>query len=72
MMLYSYCASTTGSAIRMGTISHFEGQEILAALANDVNSLVPSNRLDEVWQLNPLAEILQMRHEQDEFRMFIT
>jgi urease accessory protein len=72
MMLYSYCASIVGSAIRLGTISHFEGQEILTALANNVNSLVPSIRLDEVWQLNPLAEILQMRHEQDEFRMFIT
>jgi urease accessory protein len=72
MMLYSYCASVVGSAIRLGTISHFDGQEILTALASDVNSCEPTNRLGEIWQLNPLAEILQMRHEQDEFRMFIT
>jgi urease accessory protein len=72
MLLYSYCASIVGSAIRMGIISHFEGQEILANLASDVNSSEPSQYLHEIWQLNPLSEILQMRHEQDEFRMFIT
>ena len=72
VMLYSYCASVAASAIRMGVISHFEGQEILTTLANEVNSSTSSQNLHEIWQLNPLAEILQMRHEQDEFRMFIT
>lgn len=71
MMLYSYCVSIVGSAIRLGVISHIEGQKILTELARDVNSR-PSRQPSEIWQLNPLAEILQMQHEQDEFRMFIT
>ena len=71
MMLYSYCVSIVGSAIRLGVISHIEGQKILTELAQDVNSR-PSREPSEIWQLNPLAEILQMQHEQDEFRMFIT
>ena len=72
MMLYSYCASAVGSAVRMGIVSHIEGQRTLTELVEDVNSAKPAGRIHEVWQLNPLAEILQMQHEQDEFRMFIT
>jgi urease accessory protein len=70
MMLYSYCVSIVGSAVRLGIISHIEGQSILTQLAVDVNSA----RIDgaELWQLAPLAEILQMQHEQDDSRMFIT
>lgn len=72
MMLYSYCAGSVGSAIRLGLISHIDGQKILAKLALDVNALEPSSDLDGIWQLAPLVEISQMQHEQDEFRMFIT
>lgn len=72
MMLYSYCVGMIGSAVRLGIISHIEGQKILYRLADDANSFDPDMRLDEVWQLNPIAEILQMQHEHDEFRMFIT
>lgn len=70
MMLYSYCVSTVGSAIRLGVISHVEGQSVLARLARDVNSAKVDST--ELWQLTPLAEILQMQHEQDYSRMFIT
>jgi len=70
MMLYSYCASIVGSAVRLGTISHIEGQSILTQLAADVNSATTDG--SELWQLTPLAEILQMQHEQDDLRMFIT
>jgi len=69
MMLYSYCVSIVGSAVRLGVISHVEGQSILMELAGEVNSAKAGA---ELWQLAPLAEIMQMRHEQDESRMFIT
>jgi urease accessory protein len=72
MMLYSYCVSIIGPAIRLGVISHVDGQEILTRLAADANSEVPGTKLEEVWQLTPLTEIAQMQHERDEFRMFIT
>lgn len=71
MMLYSYCVSIVGSAIRLGVISHIEGQMTLTELAQDANPR-PAKVLSEIWQLNPLAEIMQMQHEHDEFRMFIT
>ena len=72
IMLYTYCSSIVGSAVRLGTVSHIEGQSVLSLLAQDVGSATPTGELDDLWQLSPLAEILQMRHEQDEFRMFIT
>jgi urease accessory protein UreF len=72
MMLYSYCVSVVGSAVRLGVITHIEGQSILTQLAGDVNSAKPAGNIDELWQLAPLTEILQMRHEQDDLRMFIT
>jgi urease accessory protein len=72
MMLYSYCVSVVGSAVRLGVITHIEGQVILTKLARDVNSAKPARNAGELWQLTPLAEILQMQHEQDDLRMFIT
>jgi urease accessory protein len=72
MMLYSYCASIVGSAVRLGVITHIEGQSILTQLARDVNSAKPAKNINELWQLTPLAEIMQMQHEQDDLRMFIT
>jgi urease accessory protein len=72
MMLYSYCVSIVGSAVRLGVITHIEGQNILTQLARDVNSAKAAKNINELWQLAPLAEILQMQHEQDDSRMFIT
>jgi urease accessory protein len=72
MMLYSYCVSVVGAAVRLGIISHIEGQSILTQLARDVNSAKVSKNIRELWQLTPLAEIMQMQHEQDDLRMFIT
>lgn len=72
MMLYSYCVSIVGSAVRLGVISHIEGQSILTQLARDVNSAKAARNTADLWQLAPLAEIMQMQHEQDDLRMFIT
>ncbi len=72
MMLYSYCVSIVGSAVRLGIITHIEGQSILTKLARDVNSAKASKKIDDLWQLTPLTEIMQMQHEQDDLRMFIT
>jgi urease accessory protein len=72
MMLYSYCVSIVGSAVRLGVITHIEGQGVLTQLASDANSAKAAKNIDELWQLAPLTEILQMQHEQDDLRMFIT
>jgi urease accessory protein len=72
MMLYSYCVSIVGSAVRLGVITHIEGQRTLMQLADEVNSANPAKNTNELWELTPIAEILQMQHEQDDSRMFIT
>jgi urease accessory protein UreF len=71
MMLYTYCVSVTGSAIRLGVITHVESQKILMELANDVKT-AKVDTSSVLWQLAPLADILQMNHELDELRMFNT
>ncbi|HKX82051.1 MAG TPA: urease accessory UreF family protein [Nitrososphaera sp.] len=72
MMLYSYSAGICGSAIRLGLISHIDSQDILTGLAEYVENVQAKPGLDDLWQLGPLVEILQMQHERDELRMFIT
>lgn len=72
MMLYSYCAGICGSAIRLGLISHIDSQDILTGLAEYVQKVRVKPGLNDLWQLGPLVEILQMQHERDELRMFIT
>lgn len=75
LMLYSYSVSIVGAAVRLAIIQHFDGQKILTMLAPMINSShenVVHNFIDDTWQLAPLTEILQMKHEQDDLRMFLT
>jgi urease accessory protein len=71
MMLYSYSAGMVGAALRLGIIQHIDGQKILSQLAGDINS-VRTASIQDIWQLSPLIDILQMQHERDDLRMFIT
>ena len=75
MMLYSYSVSVIGAALRLGIIQHLNGQWILMQLAEDINTLsktVSRKTISDVWQLTPFTDILQMVHEHDDARMFIT
>ncbi|HSN96418.1 MAG TPA: urease accessory UreF family protein [Nitrososphaeraceae archaeon] len=75
IFLYSYLASTVGAAVRMGIIQHVTAQSIIASLRNECESIsnsVMRKTINDVWQSIPLVEILQMRHEKDDLRMFIT
>lgn len=71
MMLYSYSAGMVGAALRLGVIQHIDGQKILSQLAGDINSVRIAG-IQDIWQLGPLIDILQMQHERDDLRMFIT
>jgi len=71
MMLYSYSAGMVGAALRLGIIQHIDGQKILNRLAGDISSVRLAGIYD-IWQLSPLIDILQMQHERDDLRMFIT
>jgi urease accessory protein len=75
IFLYSYLASIVGAAVRMGIIQHVSAQSIIASLRNECESIsnnVMRKTIFDVWQSIPLVEILQMRHEKDDLRMFIT
>lgn len=75
MLLYSFSSGIVASAIRLGVIGHFDGQKIITDLSKTINEVFPSiesKTLSDVWQMSPLAEILQMNHEDDESKMFIT
>ena len=75
IFLYSAPGSTVGAAVRMGIIQHISAQSIIASLRNECESIsnnVMKKTILDVWQNIPLVEILQMRHEKDDLRMFIT
>lgn len=75
MMLYSYSVSVIGAALRLGIIQHLDGQWILTCLEEEINILIkdiPRKSLNDMWQLTPFTDILQMEHEHDYSRMFIT
>ena len=72
MMLYSYSVNLVSAALRLGLIQHLDGQKILTELGGDIDDMIVESDIDELWQLGPLVDILQMQHERDELRMFIT
>ncbi len=76
ILLYSFSSSVVSAAIRLGVIQHLDAQKILMLLAEHVNhiilNLTHKKTTKDIWQLTPLTEIHQMKHEHSESRMFIT
>jgi urease accessory protein len=76
ILLYSFCSSVVSAAIRLGIIQHLDAQKILMLLSETINSIISKmnyeKSVNDIWQLTPLTEIYQMKHEHYESRMFIT
>jgi len=76
IFLYSFSSSVVSAAIRLGVIQHLDAQKILMLLAKHVNNIIlnltQKKTTKDIWQLTPLTEIHQMKHEHNESRMFIT
>ena len=75
IFLYTYIASVVGAAVRMGIIQHVSAQSITSSLREEcdlISKSVMRKATHDVWQSIPLVEILQMNHEKDDLRMFIT
>jgi urease accessory protein len=76
IFLYSFSSSVVSAAIRLGVIQHLDAQKILLLLAKHVNNIIlnltQKKTTKDIWQLTPLTEIHQMKHEHNESRMFIT
>ena len=76
ILLYSFSSSVVSAAIRLGIVQHLDAQKILLLLAGTINNIISKNILkksiSDIWQLVPLTEINQMKHEHNESKMFIT
>ncbi len=75
VLLYTFTASVVGAALRLGIITHFEGQKVINELKLTISKTVEKNvckNLDDMWQFSPEIDVTQMLHEHAERRMFIT
>ena len=76
IFLYSFSSSVVSAAIRLGVIQHLDAQKTLMSLAEHVNNIIlnltQQKTADDIWQITPLTEIHQMKHEHNESKMFIT
>jgi len=76
VLLYSFSSSVVSAAIRLGVIQHLDAQKILMLLSeiinNKISKIIHEKSINDIWQLTPLTEIYQMKHEHYESRMFIS
>jgi urease accessory protein len=75
MLLYGFVVSVIGAALRLGILQHLDGQKIIHELKPFILVSVNENigkPLSSIWQFAPAIDIIQMKHEQMDSRMFIT
>ena len=75
MLLYGLAVSIVGAAMRLGILQHFEGQKIIHQLGPVILHSVLENidrPISGMWQFAPGLDILQMKHEALDSKMFIT
>lgn len=73
--LYSYAASCAGAVLRMALIDHRQVQRTLRQLQPVIGDVADEALQREPWEIGgsaPLAEIMAMRHEVAEMRLFVT
>ena len=75
MLLYGLAVSIVGAAMRLGIVQHIEGQRIIHDLGPIILQTVFENidrQIVDMWQFAPSLDILQMKHEAMNSKMFIT
>lgn len=75
ILLYGYTVSIVGAALRLGILQHLEGQQIIHEL-KPIMTLVMNNNIhrhySHLWQFSPGIDLVQMKHERMDSKMFIT
>lgn len=75
MLIYGFIVSVIGASLRLGILQHYEGQMMIHKLKPIMVSVVEKN-IDRsssfMWQFIPQLDIIQMKHEQMDSKMFIT
>ena len=75
MMMYGFCVSVTGAALRLGLIDHIQSQKILHNLKPKIQKTLEKFKdtgINDCWQFSPGYDLVQMTHEQKFSKMFIT
>jgi urease accessory protein len=74
MLLYSFCVSMAGAALRLGAIDHVEAQKVLHGLKPAIGEAARNAErpLGAMWQFAPAIDIAQMEHGRMDSKMFIT
>ena len=75
MMMYGFCVSVTGAALRLGTIDHIQGQKILHEIKPKIQQTLEKfsdMKINDCWQFSPRYDLIQMTHEKKFSKMFIT
>lgn len=73
--LYAFCAGCAGAAIRLALIDHRAAQRLLHALKPVIAETVCENVDKDVCEIAsnlPLADVMAMRHERADARLFMT
>lgn len=75
ILLYGFTVSIVGAALRLGILQHLEGQQIIHEL-KPIMTLVINNNINRhyshLWQFSPGIDLVQMKHERMDSKMFIT
>ena len=75
MMMYGFCVSTTGAALRLGIIDHIQSQKILHKIKPKIHQTLEkfaNTKINDCWQFSPQYDLIQMTHEKKFSKMFIT
>tara|TARA_Y100000590_G_scaffold172739_1_gene197573 strand:- start:119 stop:811 length:693 start_codon:yes stop_codon:yes gene_type:complete len=75
MMMYGFCVSVTGAALRLGIIDHIQSQKILHRIKPITHQILEKYSKTEIqnsWQFSPNYDLTQITHEKKFSKMFIT
>ena len=75
MMMYGFCVSVTGAALRLGIIDHIQSQKILHEIKPKIQEILEKfsdTKINDCWQFSPNYDLIQMTHENKFSKMFIT
>ncbi len=75
ILFYGFAVSVIGAALRLGILEHLESQQIIHELRPVILESIMKNierPISNMWQFAPGLDILQMKHEMMDSKMFIT
>jgi len=73
--LYAFTSNAIGSAVRLAVIDHRFAQSVLHALKSviaEVARIHSESRVEDIASSAPLIDIMAMRHERAELRLFMS